>query len=126
MVMDVLQGVELKLVRAREHLDSLYGEIGPFIARQVARMDAKFDPVTQSFTSTYKMQEPLPATWGLMVGDAVHNTRSALDNLVTHLVLKNGAKPGRHNSFPIYTREDYWLRDVESRDRSRGKGPLHG
>ena len=38
-----------------------------------------------------------------MVGEFLHNTRSALDNLVWQLVLRSGATPSNRNQFPIFT-----------------------
>lgn len=40
--------------------------------------------------------------WGLVLGDAVHNLRSALDHLAWQLVRANGAKPSRATQFPIH------------------------
>jgi hypothetical protein len=48
--------------------------------------------------------------WGTMLGDAVHNFRSALDHLVWQLILLNTGKDGTtENQFPIAsTGAQYW------------------
>lgn len=38
---------------------------------------------------------------GLIIGDVIHNLRSALDHAVWQLVIASGEEPGRHNMFPI-------------------------
>ena len=45
---------------------------------------------------------PLPPTWGAIVGDIVHNLRSALDYVVYELAVKGSGHPDRDNTaFPI-------------------------
>jgi hypothetical protein len=44
-----------------------------------------------------------------MVGDFVHNLRSALDHFVWQLVLLDGGKPSRESAFPVATHgQAYW------------------
>jgi hypothetical protein len=43
----------------------------------------------------------LPKGLGVIVGDLVHNARSALDHLISALVLANGSKITRDHAFPI-------------------------
>ncbi len=59
-----------------------------------------------------------------MVGDYVHSLRSSLDNLVTHLVERNGKRASRNNAFPIYARESDWKRKVIS-PRDARLSPLY-
>jgi len=41
-----------------------------------------------------KVREDPPLRWGIVVGEIVHNLRSALDHLVHQLALANGKTPG--------------------------------
>jgi hypothetical protein len=68
--------------------------------------------------------ENLDQAPAVILGEYVHNLRSSLDNLITHLVETNRKRPGRHNAFPIYTTKKNWLKDVDK--RSRGKACLVG
>ena len=68
--------------------------------------------------------EPLPARWGVIVGDIAHNVRSSLDHLVNQLVIANGRTPGRHTSFPVCLTQSDWNRTVIN--AKRGKSPLQG
>jgi hypothetical protein len=48
-----------------------------------------------------RISRPVPLEWSAIVGDAVHNLRSALDLLAWQLVEVNGVQPSRDTSFPI-------------------------
>src|SRR5437588_287353 len=55
----------------------------------------------------FKLLKPIPQnTWGLILGDAIHNTRSALDYIVWRLA--GGHLDDRISQFPIYRSEDDW------------------
>jgi hypothetical protein len=43
--------------------------------------------------------------WALILGDAIHNARSALDLLVTQLLALNGRQPNQRNGFRSTTRD---------------------
>ena len=48
-----------------------------------------------------KVSEEIPENFPAVIGDAVHNLRSALDHLVWSLVLVNGETPDERTQFPI-------------------------
>jgi hypothetical protein len=96
-----LSGVRMKLDRAEQHLDALEAEVAPYNARgpySVRPLEADGDWWVARLTVT----EPPDPRWALIVGDFLHNARSALDNLVWQLVLVNGAEPSFRNQFPIF------------------------
>lgn len=61
---------------------------------------------------TVRIRKYPPPEIGVIVGDYVHNVRSALDQLVWQLVIANGAAPGRHNQFPIAITEDNFIQNA--------------
>lgn len=71
----------------------------------------------------YSMLVPkLPAEeWGLILGDLLHNARSALDTLVCQLAILNGKRPHRRKGFPIYDKAP-----TGHRERQRFKASLKG
>jgi len=105
-----LQGCDAKVRRARAHLDALYKEIGGFIESEPHEIVSEFDSETITRTVHLRvLKEPDETTWALLLGDFVHNLRSALDHLIWQLVLLSDAKPGEHNQFPICSRGmAYW------------------
>jgi hypothetical protein len=70
----------------------------------------EFDPDTMELVVSALVREPCPLEWGVLVGEILHNLRSALDHLVWELViLETGEapkprKPGSttKTGFPIF------------------------
>jgi len=48
-----------------------------------------------------RIREDPPAEWSAIIGDAVHNARSALDHLAFALVEANGGSADENTTFPI-------------------------
>jgi hypothetical protein len=53
----------------------------------------------------YRQSENIPIQWGAMVGDCVHNLRSAFDLLAHDLVRKGGGVPDDNTAFPVSKKE---------------------
>lgn len=91
-------GVVQKLNRAKAHLNILDADLnaegGPY--RLTVEPDAE---------SGYYLIKAIRVRetdhWALLLGDYLHNLRSALDHMVWQLVLANGERPTRSNEFPI-------------------------
>ncbi|HVA08440.1 MAG TPA: hypothetical protein VNG12_17025, partial [Acidimicrobiales bacterium] len=113
-----------KLDRAKEHWGALNREIRSFLGDHAIGPAATYDPLQRLYIFRIGTVEPLPVRWGIVVGDIVHNTRSALDHLVTQLVIANGHRPGRHHAFPVCLTLSDWRRQVEQ--AKPGKAALDG
>src|SRR5438128_1457871 len=104
-----LDGCRAKLDRAEHHLDTLNAEMREFIETKTYDFVTTFSEVDQeTMVTTLKELRPIPATWGVAVGDIVHNTRSALDHLVYQLVVLAGAQPHNGHQFPIFDHPGDW------------------
>src|ERR1035438_2847038 len=88
-------GAERKIDRAREHVNALDKTIGRFLKTEPSegerRLKAK-DRIHEYVLVRYT--EP-PDCLGLLVGDAVHNLRSALDHVAFELAAKGAQAVGR-------------------------------
>lgn len=118
-----LEGVALKLIRARNHFDSLNEVCGKAIEQSAG------EPFVEREGDWEVVRVPIrefPQWPSIVSGDYVHNLRSALDHLVWQLVKVSDAKPGPWTSFPTYGDQDDFIRDVEQRKKKRGAGPLEG
>jgi hypothetical protein len=98
-----LQGVMVKIDRAHEHRQQLVSDVAAWSSRRP--FEVVGEPV-QNEGSAYhrvnlRIRENPPPRWAAIIGDIVHNLRSALDLLAWQLVLNNGGQPGRHTAFPI-------------------------
>jgi hypothetical protein len=110
-----------KLKRAAIHFQTLNAEFVAWKDSQPYRIRHEFDDETGEHVFRCRVYRMPSETWGLIVGDFVHNLRSALDYLVWQLVIVNEEVPNIWNQFPITTTEREWERKV-----CRKKGWLEG
>jgi hypothetical protein len=87
-------GVWAKIERAKEHLDTLRRETGlgigypiPDIYQVPMRLEYEPDTGYHVFRATATLPEDAIRRIGILVGDSVHNLRSALDHLFWQLAL---------------------------------------
>lgn len=92
--MSMPKGVQLKLDRAKEHVNALDHEVKrflddkPYSARRVLEDDG-----TQHIF-LWERFSPLPDCLALMAGDAIHNLRSCLDHMAVALAKAGAATQG--------------------------------
>jgi hypothetical protein len=88
-------GIVLKLKRADQQLDALKKAIGVFLdgdpyepAVQFRRIrGTPVAPCVMDFTIRMIVKKPCPPMWGILIGEIVHDLRSALDHAVYQLVI---------------------------------------
>jgi hypothetical protein len=109
-------GVAAKIERARHHASELetlaedWLENGP---KAVLHIDVDGD-----WEVGVVEVPPVPPIIPIILGEIVHNLRSALDNLIYDLVLALGMKPGVHNYFPVaYDEAGFKALVLTKRDR---------
>jgi hypothetical protein len=112
-------GIETKIRRAGDHAQELdvltkdWLENGP---QAVLHIDADGDWEVGS------VEVPLvPPELPVILGDVVHNLRSALDHLVYELVIALNLKPGGHNYFPLAYDKDEFRRLITARKDTKGR-----
>lgn len=109
----VLNGVDAKIRLAEVQIKDLCEEIEDFEDAQercVKRIEYQGG---QEFI--YTGDPKCPIEWSIRVGDIVHKLRSALDHLVTYMVLSNGHPSSllnRKHRFPIYRSKDSYCNHV--------------
>lgn len=124
-----LGGVFAKINRADAHLQTLDQEWAKYLRSEPRPygFPIHINPQTGDHTIYAEFRQPPPPMLSVIVGDVLHNLRSALDHLAWELVIRGGGKPGRHTSFPICDTEDRWRSEVEWRRRSGDRrSPLDG
>ena len=115
--MTIPLSVRLKFNRAQEHLDNLAGEIASYLDREPYKLVYNVQPSDQhlvliEFHVVTKPDERL----GIILGDYLHNLRSALDHLICRLVERTGGKVTQGTQFPIF--------DSPPKDRRGQRSPL--
>lgn len=105
-----LGGVVAKVNRAKAEFDVLRTEMGGFSERDPQPHFSRgyFDMDTWEWIERFQVREPPPLRWGVMLGDCVHNLRSALDHLVCQLTLLDGGTMDdcAQTQFPIASKSE--------------------
>ncbi|MCY0903614.1 hypothetical protein [Arthrobacter sp. H14-L1] len=118
--MSVPTSVALKLARAREHVESLRSEIDIFMGSGDAAVHLDLEDSGRQHVWRWTSFAEPPAHLALLVGDAVHNVRAALDHLIYALATQGAQrrqeeiKPTqmRQLQFPVYLDEETFLRNL--------------
>lgn len=96
-----LAEVHIKLVRAQKHLDEALGLISQFTEGECTIALEK-DEQRQLYVQRVRLTPKGSPEISAIAGDFFSNVRSALDYIVTQLVLANPPNvPGKANAFPI-------------------------
>lgn len=116
---DRVNNIRVKIERARKYVDEADTFIRSYLDKKPFTVSYKRDPKTRRliyFVSS--IQEPDPQLSGI-VGDALHNLRSALDHIAYQLVLiGTGQLPSRRVYFPIW--------DDQAKYESEGRRQIDG
>jgi hypothetical protein len=102
---DPLAGVRAKLDRAEEHLAALKDQVSAFLDTDPYGVREHIDPETGGYSLSIEIRQQPPLLVSVIVGDLIHNLRSALDHLAWQLVLANGRKPSGSTQFPTFVSE---------------------
>ena len=98
-----LDGVRIKLRRAKDHLTDLRSKLDPIAdeaTRSIVGAPSEDDPSTLVYRVTRVPDiDPIIAA---ITGDIVHNLRSALDHVAWQLVVLDNGQPTRDTVFPLH------------------------
>lgn len=115
-----LDDIHVKLARAKEHLDTLNSEIDRFATKKPYAFHVITEYGSNRSHDVEWLREP-PLRWSAIVGDCVHNLRSALDHIVWALSGGDGNAPS-HAEFPIFIDEEKYLKRTKEGEPARGSG----
>jgi hypothetical protein len=91
----------LKVERADKHIAELPPAIEAFFERNPYGVVKEPDPDTGGWQWRIEIREEPPPQISLIIGDIVHNLRSALDHLADVLIRANGETPHSRVAYPI-------------------------
>ncbi len=125
-----LKGAAVKLARAGEHLETINAALRSFIEVELnnSMMLSGMDPENPGW-QIVSWATPVPEAdprIGAILGDFVHNVRSALDQLMWSLVAASGGKAGNHTHWPIIETDGQWRNSITNRPATEGFPPTHG
>ncbi|PZR65211.1 MAG: hypothetical protein DLM71_00110 [Chloroflexi bacterium] len=103
-----LHGARAKVVRAKEHLRSLEERVADFVESDPYRVVRDLDPQTGAHRRYAVIERQPPPELPLIIGDAVHNLRSALDHAIFEIATRAAAGRLTHRQeerlfFPIFS-----------------------
>ncbi|MCH7916033.1 MAG: hypothetical protein IH856_23845 [Deltaproteobacteria bacterium] len=96
----MFESARLKIKRADHHISDLEAEFAEFVATKPHRFVVHNDPHTEQIQIRVRFAKHLPETLSLIIGDAAHNLRSALDHLIWEAVGLDGGTQDKHLKFP--------------------------
>lgn len=108
----------LKVSRAESHVAELQARVNTWLASDPITHRAAINEDRLGWTLHLVVRQAPPIEeWATIVGDVVHNLRSALDALVWTLATADGSEPNRPTQvqFPIVLNSDDW--DSEAKRR---------
>jgi hypothetical protein len=85
--------MNIKVERAKKHFDELKVELQAFVETKPFRIEATRNPQTRRPTYTLVEAQPVPESIAAIVGDILHNLKSALDHLRVQLGKAKGKQP---------------------------------
>jgi hypothetical protein len=108
MTSDRLLRVLVKTERAYQHVTNLHARLKAFLDTSPYQIIIDDDSETGDRVFRVRKIADVPIEINAILGDAIHNLRSALDHLVCQLVEVNGGKAGTQTAYPIYdTSKEY-------------------
>ena len=110
-----LDSVRRKVFRVKRHFEELQEELGEYFRTNPGTMVQEPDSPPDNPTFSFQARDPVPARFGLIIGDYLQNLRSSLDYLVWDLVLAAGNNPDRKIMFPICTTPDNFERELRKK-----------
>jgi hypothetical protein len=106
-----MESVDAKMVRAKEHLDTLHAEAGVFFESTKRNFILKSNG-QETWIVHYIEDSIPPIRLGVLLGECVFNIRSALDNLVCGLIrTADSHAPCKGTQFPICSAQEQWERN---------------
>jgi hypothetical protein len=111
-----LDGSRLKIKRANKHIADLNSLLRVFAESDFYTLDIENDPELRTNSLRINIDEsgfPVDDA-ALIIGDALHNLRSALDHLYYKVVIHCGGKPTQWTRFPIVDSGDYLVTRLDS------------
>lgn len=90
---DLFYKALLKIARARKHITELHNEVVDYVRSKPYKVVIERDNLSENHLWILRVRKAVPKNWTVILGDAIHNLRTALDLLACDLVILNGRSP---------------------------------
>jgi hypothetical protein len=122
----LLESAHAKLDRAGEHLKTLDTDWQATVKAQAYGVVVRTYLYPGSYRASFTIDRPHRLHWSILVGELVHNMRSALDHLTARLMEKQGGNLTKQTAFPIHEHESEFVAKVLKPAQRGKRGPLTG
>ncbi|MFL9896254.1 hypothetical protein [Paraburkholderia sp. RL17-381-BIF-C] len=95
-----------KISRAKKHADEFLQDVREFCGTDFLDFSIDFDENTQNSTLKFKMKQHPPVELSMILGDAIHNLRAALDLAFVEFIEAVGITPTKWSTFRIWESRD--------------------
>jgi len=102
----MFEGPKLKIKRADHHIAQLQELLSAFCKTDFYSLRVEFDPKDGMNVLEFHQAKDIPCDVPLIIGDAAHNLRAALDLLVCDIVRAGGAEPTQYTKFALRRTKD--------------------
>jgi hypothetical protein len=106
--------IKAKLDRAPSQLAGLHAEAERYVASDPFDLSLDCDPATQQFVARVGRFTPPPETLAVLLGEYVHNLRSALDQMICRVVEACGGEVSNRTAFPILSSQTEFAKRVRA------------
>lgn len=105
----------LKIQRANYHFRNLSKEIEVYLSKKPLRLFTRLDRTEVTETHSFEQVIPFPASLPLILGDAIHNLRSALDVKMFELIGTQAEQP-KNVQFPFASSAEKFEKTIKQRE----------
>ena len=118
-----LPAYRLKIERARRHLAELKAAVEEFDLPSAFEVITEDDPDAGQSHAKVRTKRCLPADWSMIIGDIIHNARSALDLLMVAVVKRCDPERASYNHVHFVIRETKEAFEAALPAKIRGASP---
>ncbi|MCA1832767.1 MAG: hypothetical protein LC750_08580 [Actinobacteria bacterium] len=120
--MSTFQGVRAKVARAVEQTNLLESQLERFIDEQPYTIEQVPNPKTSRKALIFRPTKALPLEWPVVVGEILHDLRSALDHAVYELTVAEQGHAFDKTEFPVFEDEPKFFETNKKGDPVQGSG----
>ncbi|HTZ62522.1 MAG TPA: hypothetical protein VMB51_00285 [Solirubrobacteraceae bacterium] len=109
-MVEQLEAIFDRLARAEDHLEAIEGQLLAYYNSDPYQMSGKYESDADGGGATVEPTDgwvdPIPVRLNTLVGEFLHDLRSALDHLARQLVIQGGHEPASREEipFPVFTK----------------------
>jgi hypothetical protein len=107
-----LSAARLKLERAKQHIMDFNREGAKFFSSGAFEFTVGDDPKAGQRSVRVKAHKPVPEQLGLIMGDAIHNMRAALDLMTWEVLAPHKPWPPSSVQFPVGKDRNHFLKEM--------------